>query len=156
MIYRLYDNEGNLMDTDDCVENALEAFGKVYDQTVDDFGKGLADGMTVKVFVDKGKGNKMKFAEYPIKEFLNKDPRAIQPIKGLKVEPKYFGVAAAEDLKEFSNRARNFDEAEQKEALKYIPTGFILGELARRFEEYNNAKAGIASIIENMKIYNKE
>ena len=48
------------------------------------------------------------------------------------------------------------DEAEQKEALLYIPTGFLLGELARRLEEYDTATAGIAGIIDNMKIYHKE
>lgn len=152
MIYRLYDNEGNLTNSEDCVENALQVFGQEYDQMVDDFGKGFADSMVVKVFVDKGKGNKMKFAEYSILDFLHKEPvLADFQIKGTEVVND-----RNDDFMEFRERAKNFDEAEQKEALKYIPTGFILGELARRFEEYNNAKAGIASIIENMKIYNKE
>ena len=157
MLYRLYDNDGMLINTDDCVEDAFEMFGKVYDQAVDDFGKGVADGMIVKVFIDKGKSGKVKFAEYTIREFLNKDPLVMNGLGKIAEKKEIFpGEFKNDDFMEFRERAKNFDEAEQKEALLYMPTGFLLGELARRLEEYDTATAGIAGIIDNMKIYHKK
>jgi len=163
MIYRLYDNEGSLVDTEDNCDDALQIFGEDYDKMVDDFGKGLADGMTVKVFVDKGKGLKSKFAEYSIREFLNKNIK-FQPMttelynklsdpKNLEEDLPDF---RSEDSREFEERAKAFDDDEYRTVLKYVPTGFILGELMRRFDEYNKATDGIASLLDNMKIYNKE
>lgn len=153
MLYRLYNGDGNLVMEEYDVNGALETFGKDYDHVTELYGKEYADTYSIKVFIDKGKGNKIKFAEYSILEFLHKEPvLADFQIKGSNKEVYDHN----DDFMAFRERARNFDEVEQKEALKYIPTGYILGELTRRFEEYNNAKAGIASIIENMKIFNKE
>ena len=159
MLYRLYTANDTLMRDAGSVEEALQEFGKEYDDVVNIYGKVKADNMKVKVFIDKGKGNKAKFAEYYISEFLNKDPKALTGLgkiaekDGKEIFP---GECKNDDFMEFRERAKNFDEAEQKEALLYMPTGFLLGELARRLEEYDTAAAGIAGIIDNMKIYHKE
>ena len=159
MLYRLYSKDGSLIQSEDAVEDALESFGSAYDEIQSRIGIELANAMIVKVFIDKGKGDKVKFAEYSILEFLNKDP---QVMKGLgkiaenDVKEIFPGEFKNDDFMEFRERAKNFDEAEKKEALLYMPTGFLLGELARRLEEYDTATAGIAGIIDNMKIYQKE
>ena len=149
MLYRLYDNLDCLIAEEQSVENAAERFGGEYDNFVETYGQKIADTMKVKIFIDK-KSGLTKFEEYPIRTFLNKEPVEVKKpcTKSKNVE--------SGDFQEFRERAKNFDEAEQKEALLYMPTGFLLGELARRLEEYDTATAGIAGIIDNMKIYHKE
>ena len=155
MLYRLYSGINLIKEAYD-VNDALETFGKEYDSQVEYFGsKEIVNAMKVKVFIDKGKGEKTKFAEYPILEFLHKEPVLDDfQIKGREAIKEVYDHN--DDFMEFRERAKNFDEAEQKEALLYMPTGFLLGELARRLEEYDMATAGIAGIIDNMKIYHKE
>lgn len=153
MLYRLYDGIDIIIKEAHDVNDALETFGKEYDRQVEYFGtKEKPDAMKVKVFIDKGKGNKIKFAEYSILDFLHKEP----VLADFQIKGKEVVNDRNDDFMEFRERAKNFDEAEQKEALLYMPTGFILGELARRLEEYDTATAGIAGIIDNMKIYHKE
>ena len=152
MLYRLYVGASLIKEAYD-VNDALETFGKEYDSQVEYLGtKEIPDAMKVKVFIDKGKGNKIKFAEYSILDFLHKEP----VLADFQIKGKEVVNDRNDDFMEFRERAKNFDEAEQKEALLYIPTGFLLGELARRLEEYDTATAGIAGIIDNMKIYHKE
>ena len=152
MLYRLYSGVNLIKEAYD-VNDALETFGKEYDNQVEYFGsKEIVDTMKVKVFIDKGKGNKIKFAEYFILDFLHKEP----VLADFQIKGKEVVTDRNDDFMEFRERAKNFDEAEQKEALLYMPTGFLLGELARRLEEYDTATAGIAGIIDNMKIYHKE
>lgn len=152
MLYRLYAGADLIKEAYD-VNDALETFGKEYDTQVEYLGTHkIADSMKVKVFVDKDNGNKIKFAEYSILDFLHKEP----VLADFQIKGKEVINDRNEDFMEFRERAKNFDEAEQKEVLLYIPTGFILGELARRLQEYDTATAGIADIIDNMKIYHKE
>ena len=153
MLYRLYDQSDILLHEAHSVEDALECFGHEYDSQVEFYGsKVVPDRFKVKVFIDKGKGNKIKFAEYSILDFLHKEP----VLADFQIKGKEVVNDRNDDFMEFRERAKNFDEAEQKEALLYMPTGFLLGELARRLEEYDTATAGIAGIIYNMKIYHKE
>ena len=160
MLYRLYDNLDVLISEAQRVEDAVESFGGEYDNYFETYGE-VADKMKVKIFIDK-KSGLTKFEEYPIRTFLNKEPVEVKKVSkkdSIKLKgtgESYPGEFKNDDFMEFRERAKNFDEAEQKEALLYMPTGFLLGELARRLEEYDMATAGIAGIIDNMKIYHKE
>lgn len=153
MEYKLYNCEQVMIGESQNINDAKEYFGRQYDYEIDNYGKKYADQMIVKIFVDKGKAGKTKFAEYSIQDFLNKNLYISDKKPVIKMEEP---VKISEDSREFEERAKSFDDNEYRTVLKYVPTGFILGELARRFEEYNKAKDGIASIIDNMEIYNKE
>lgn len=163
MEYKLYNCDRDLIGSSDNIDDAKEYFGRLYDHETENFGKGYADNMFVKVFIDKGKAGKTEFAEYSIKDFLNKDFK-YQPMtkelynklsdpKNLEDDLPDF---KSEDSREFEERAKALSDDEYRTVLKYVPTGFILGELMRRFDEYNKATDGIASLLDSMKIYNKE
>ena len=165
MEYRLYNKNGLCLGIGKSVEDAKEYFGQIYDKC---FAHEPEDAnlMKVEVIVDKGKRGQTKFAEYSITDFLNKEivVHAATPMtkelysklsdpKNLEDKLPDF---KSEDSREFEERAKAFDDDEYRTVLKYVPTGFILGELMRRFDEYNKATDGIASLLDNMKIYNKE
>lgn len=155
MEYRLYNCEDILVGESQNITDAKEYFGRLYDYAVDIFGKTYADLMTVKIFIDKGKAGKTKFAEYSIQDFLNKNLYISDSKPVMKVVEMEDPVKS-EDSREFEERAKAFSDDEYRTVLKYVPTGFILGELMRRFDEYNKATDGIASLLDSMKIYNKE
>lgn len=181
MEYKLYFDavdEDPLIDIATDINEAKEAFGKRYDEAVDAFGDLIANEMLVIVNVNKGKAGKVKFAEYSIKDFLNLEKIPIGVPKEMKKGNKYTPMTTElynklsdpenleedlpdwqdnkEDSRVFEERAKAFSDDEYRTVLKYVPTGFILGELMRRFDEYNKATDGIASLLDNMKIYNKE
>lgn len=176
MEYRLYNYDDALTGESYDINDAKEHFGQLYDYEYDKFGTDYADKMKVKVFVDKGKAGKTKFAEYSIRDFLNMEKIPIVVPKEMKKDPKYTPMTTelynklsdpenleedlpdwqSEDSREFEERAKAFSDDEYRTVLKYVPTGFILGELMRRFDEYNKATDGIASLLDSMKIYNKE
>lgn len=47
----------------------------------------------------------------------------------------------------------HLNEDETKEVLMYTQTGFIVGELVRRLEEYDKTISGITKLLDDMKIY---
>lgn len=153
MEYRLYNSKGDLVGESKDIRDAKEYFGQLYDCKAFNLGYDIADQMTVKIFIDKGKAGKTKFAEYSIQDFLNKNLYISDKKPVIIMEEP---VKISEDSREFEERAKALSDDEYKTVLKYVPTGFILGELMRRFDEYNKATDGIASLLDSMKIYNKE
>lgn len=68
-------------------------------------------------------------------------------------ERKAFNAGNNRSIKEL---AASFTDEEYKAVLPCIPTGFIIGELARRLQEYDNATNEIQHILSNMKIYQSD
>ena len=61
------------------------------------------------------------------------------------------GLKPGKDLER--ERFHHLDDKETAEVLKYTPTGALIGELARRSEEYESAIKSIDGILANMKVY---
>lgn len=146
MTYKLYDGDYRQIETCHDVREALQVFGEWFDNTRD-------GDAVVHVYISIA-GNEKYYNSYEILDFLNKSEEEI--LKDRKAEIKEDRDLDTSDLKEFSRRAKNFSPSEQKETLLYIPTGFILGELARRFSEYQTAMDQITQVLDVMKIFNEE
>lgn len=146
MTYKLYDGDYRQIETCHDVREALQVFGDWFDNTRD-------GDAVVHVYISIA-GNEKYYNSYEILDFLNKSEEEI--LKDRKAEIKDDRDLDTSDLKEFSRRAENFSPSEQKETLLYIPTGFILGELARRFSEYQTAMDQIEKTLDALKIFNKE
>ena len=50
-------------------------------------------------------------------------------------------------------RFHHLDEKETAEVLKYTPTGALIGELARRANEYESTVENIYKLLDSMKVY---
>ena len=82
---------------------------------------------------------------YTVKDFVSRTqpenftldlPKAKKPGKDLECE-----------------RFHHLDEKETAEVLKYTPTGALIGELARRANEYESTVENIYKLLDSMKVY---
>ena len=173
MKYYLFDLENIPVGEADDVKTALQVFGEVYDENPDE-----AKDYQVQVFLEIKPG-KMKFYHcYWLSDFLNKSPEFFEATPeqedehAEKQKAAYFVTTGrrngktmtAEEIKAFNagndkafmKAAANFTDEEYTAVLQYIPTGFIIGEIARRLEEYHNATNEILSTINNMKLFQND
>ena len=178
MKYYLFDFDNIPISEADDIKTALQVFGEVYDENPD-----VTKEYLVQIFLEIKPG-KMKFYNcYYLPDFLNKSPeffeatpeqedahtvnvkdqygnnvtvktsKGEQPKLMTDKERKAFNAG---DDKAFMKAAANFTDEEYTAVLQYIPTGFILGEIARRLEEYNKATNEILSTIDNMKLFQND
>ena len=61
------------------------------------------------------------------------------------------GLKPGKDLER--ERFHNLDDKETAEVLKYTPTGALIGELARRANEYESTVDNIYKLLDSMKVY---
>ena len=154
MKYYLFDLENIPVAEADDVKTALQVFGEVYDENPD-----IAKDYQVQVFLEI-KPDKMKFYHcYWLSDFLNKSPEFFEatpeqedehyiksmPEKLCMTEAQFKAYNAGND-KRVKEMAQGFTDEEYKAVLQYIPTGFIIGEIDRRFEEFHNANNEILLI----------
>lgn len=164
MKYYLFGLDNVPISEADDVKTALQVFGKVYDEDPD-----TAKDYQVQIFLEIKPG-KMKFYHcYWLSDFLTKSPVFYEPTPEqedehyIKSMPEKLCMTESQiksynegDIKQFKAMAASFTDEEYKAVLQYIPTGFIIGEIARRFEEYHNATNEILSTINNMKLFQND
>lgn len=160
MKYYLFDTKNECLGTATDVNTALQCFGEIYDSA----GKGR-NKFCVEVYIQAGTREKL-FNTYELPVFLNMSPEAFEATPEQEDEHithtvKHYGkidntLYNAGDAKQFDSMAANFTDEEFSVVLKYAPTGFILGELARRLKEYNKATNEIQHTLSNMKIYTSD
>lgn len=168
MKYYLFDTKNECLGTTSDVNTALQLFGEIYDAAGDD-----RNLYRVEIYLDLMGGKEKFYNAYYIEDFLNKSPEAFeataeQEDAHAKTEAAYFVTGRsngktmtaeeikafnAGDKKAFEEAAANFSEEQLQAVLKYIPTGFIVAEIARRFNEYDKATNEIQHTLNNMKIY---
>ncbi|MBR5215979.1 MAG: hypothetical protein IKV80_07125 [Bacteroidales bacterium] len=164
MKYYLFDTKNECLGTATDVNTALQCFGEIYDSA----GKGR-DKFCVEVYIQAGTKEKL-FNTYELPVFLNMSPEAFEATPEQEDEHtthvvKHYGkidttlynaLCNAGDAKQFDSMAANFTDEEFSAVLKYVPTGFIIGELARRLEEYESVTNEIQHTLNNMKIYTSD
>ena len=64
------------------------------------------------------------------------------------------GLKPAKDLEH--ERFHHLDDKETAEVLKHTPTGALIGELARRANEYESTVDNIYKLLDSMKVYDIE
>lgn len=177
MKYFLFDlNNIPITEADD-IKTALQIFGEVYDKEPD-----AAKDYVVQIFLEISPG-KIKFYNcYYLPDFLNKSPEFFEATpeqedahaekektqedahdekKKAQEKPKLMTKEERKAFNAGNNRAidemaQGFTDEEMAIIIKYVPTGFIIGELARRLQEYDNATNEIQHILSNMKIYQSD
>lgn len=178
MKYYLFDYEHNCRGTARDIKAALQAFGEMCDE----FPEASKD-WTVEIYLEVKPGVEKFYNVYYLPDFLNKSPEFFEAtpeqedahtvkikdqngdfvtVKTNKEEkPKLMteeerqAFNAGDDMS-FMQVAANFTDEEYRAVLQYIPTGFIIGEIARRLEEYHNATNEILSTINNMKLFQND
>lgn len=148
------------------IKAALQDFGEVYDTDPEG-----AKDFVVQIFLEIKPGKMKYYNCYYLSDFLNKSPEFFEatpeqedahaekakqeqkPKLMTEDERKAFNAGNNRSIKEL---AASFTEDEYKAVLPCIPTGFIIGELARRLQEYDNATNEIQHILSNMKIYQSD
>lgn len=173
MKYYLFDFEHNWQATAKDIKTALQVFGEMYDESPEN-----RKDWTVEIYLEiKPKVEKF-YNVYYLSDFLNKSPEFFEATPeqedehAEKQKAAYFVTTGrrngktmtAEEIKAFNagntrainEMAQGFTDEEYKAVLQYIPTGFIIGEIARRFEEYHNATNEILSTINNMKLFQND
>lgn len=166
MKYYLFDYEHNCRGTARDIKAALQAFGEMCDE----FPEASKD-WTVEIYLEVKPGVERFYNVYYLPDFLNKSPEFFEatpeqedahaekakqeqkPKLMTEDERKAFNAGNNRSIKEL---AASFTEEEYKAVLPCIPTGFIIGELARRLQEYDNATNEIQHILSNMKIYQSD
>lgn len=130
LIYKL---TGNCIEHYDTWREAQEIAGKLIDDNID------ANYYIGHYIKDKIAGN------YDLKDFVSRT----QPENFTLDLPK--GKKPAKDLE--CERFHHLDEKETAEVLKHTPTGAIIGELARRANEYESTVENIYKLLDSMKVY---
>lgn len=160
------------------IKAALQDFGEVYDTDPEG-----AKDFVVQIFLEIKPGKMKYYNCYYLPDFLNKSSEFFEatpeqedahlvkvkdqngnnitvktnkeekPKLMTEDERKAFNAGNNRSIKEL---AASFTEEEYKAVLPCIPTGFIIGELARRLQEYDNATNEIQHILSNMKIYQSD
>lgn len=130
LIYKPTNNCAAIFDT---WREAQENAGKIIDDKLD------FDYCIAHYIKDKFMGS------YELKDFVSRTqpenftldlPKAKKPGKDLERE-----------------RFHNLDDKETAEVLKYTPTGALIGELARRANEYESTVDNIYKLLDSMKVY---
>lgn len=164
MKYYLFDYEHNCRGTARDIKAALQAFGEMCDE----FPEASKD-WTVEIYLEVRPNVEKFYNVYYLPDFLNKSPEFFEatpeqedahakkaqekPKLMTEDERKAFNAGNNRSIKEL---AASFTDEEYKAVLPCIPTGFIIGELARRLQEYDNATNEIQHILSNMKIYQSD
>ena len=169
MKYYLFDTNNECLSEAWDVRSALQAFGEIYDAAGAD-----REDFKVEVYLDLSNGKEKFYSVDYLPVFLNKDPDNFnvtpeqEDAHAEKQKATYFVTGRrngktmtaeeikafnAGDKKAFEEAAANFTEEQLQAVLKYIPTGFIVAEIARRFNEYDKATNEIQHTLHNMKIY---
>jgi len=142
-MYKLiYKPTGNCMNEYDTWRSAQEICGLLIDDKVD---------CSYKI---EHWYNKKFIGEYELKDFVARtqpdnftlDTAAKNIKDGLSKSLK-----PAKDLER--ERFHNLDDKETAEVLKYTPTGALIGELARRANEYESTVDNIYKLLDSMKVY---
>lgn len=164
MKYFLRDINGNTFGEANDVKTALQNFGEIYDEWPE-----AAASYTVEIYLEIGKDQLKYYNIYYLTDFLNKSPEFFEatpeqedehyiksmPEKLCMTEAQFKAYNAGND-KRVKEMAQGFTDEEYKAVLQYIPTGFIIGEIARRLEEYHSATNEILSTINNMKLFQND
>lgn len=164
MKYYLFDYEHNCRGTARDIKAALQAFGEMCDE----FPEASKD-WTVEIYLEVKPGVEKFYNVYYLPDFLNKSPEFFEATpeqedahakkaqeKPKLMTPEQFKAYNAGNNRSIKELAASFTEEEYKAVLPCIPTGFIIGELARRLQEYDNATNEIQHILSNMKIYQSD
>lgn len=164
MKYYLYDDEHNCRGTARSINAALQAFGEMRDA----FPEASKD-WTVEIYLEIKPRVEKFYNVYYLPDFLNKSPEFFDatpeqedehyikstPDKLCMTEAQFKAYNAGND-KRIDEMAQGFTDEEMATIIKYVPTGFIIGELARRLQEYDNATNEIQNTLSNMKIYQSD
>ena len=166
MKYFLRDLDNVVIGQANDIKTALQLFGEVYDQNPE-----ATTSYLVEIYLEIGKDKLKYYNVYYLPDFLNKSPEFFEatpeqedahaekakqeqkPKLMTDDERKAFNAGNNRSIKEL---AASFTDEEYKAVLPCIPTGFIIGELARRLQEYDNATNEIQHILSNMKIYQSD
>lgn len=136
----IYNPTGSVVMHFDTWREAQEYAGQLIDDGID---------LNYHISHSMGNGGKAKLmGEYEIKDFVSR------------TQPNNFTLNLTPDLKPSKKLQKepfhNLDEDDTKEVLQHTSTGFLIGELVRRLNEYDGAINQIKDIMGNLKIYNKE
>lgn len=164
MKYYLFDYEHNCRGTARDIKAALQTFGEMCDE----FPEASKD-WTVEIYLEVRPNVEKFYNVYYLPDFLNKSPEFFEATpeqedahaKKAQEKPKLMtekdhASYNEGNIKQFKAMAASFTDEEYKAVLQYIPTGFIIGEIARRLEEYHSATNEILSTINNMKLFQND
>lgn len=163
MKYYLFDTNNECLSEVWDVKTALQTFGTIYDAAGDE-----RENYRVEIYLDLNNGKEKYFNTFYLPAFLNTEYDGFEKAdrvhdasiidrdgdgKPILMNEEEIEAFNAGDKKAFEEAAANFSEEQLQAVLKYIPTGFIVAEIARRFNEYDKATNEIQHTLNNMKIY---
>lgn len=164
MKYYLFNTENVPISEANDIKAALQDFGEVYDADPE-----YTKDYVVQIFLEIKPGKMKYYNCYYLPDFLNKSPVFFEATpeqedahaKKAQEKPKLMTEKDRAsynegNIKQFKAMAASFTDEEYKAVLQYIPTGFIIGEIARRLEEYHSATNEILSTINNMKLFQND
>lgn len=164
MKYYLFDYEHNCRGTARDIKTALQTFGEMCDE----FPEASKDWV-VEIYLEIRPHVEKFYNCYYLPDFLNKSPEFFEatpeqedahyiksmPEKLCMTEAQFKAYNAGND-KRIDEMTQGFTDEEMAAIIKHVPTGFIIGELARRLQEYDNVTNEIQHILSNMKIYQSD
>lgn len=110
------------------------------------------DDWSVQVFMSGG--------EYPdyamsLNDFIDmKDPDDAERLPEIDADVEIEVMQELSPLEK--ERLQHLSDVEKIEVLKHASTGFLIAEIARRFDEYANLSSKVAKALDDAKLYTKE